>query len=481
MDRSGGPRPAAASPLPQQPVAAAVGSLSSSWFCGGATSGTAPKGGSGADASGSLVIANPTPDPLTATVDLMPGSGSRPAPLHVAVAARSRVTVPEKLAGSQTWVGAAVQLDGGGADVEQQVSGSLGVATTPCASDGSSYWYFPSGTTLRDATDELTLLNPYPADAIVDLSFFTNDGAEAPEADQALLVPARSLLAVNLGDHLRRRTSIATTVRARAGRVVAWQTEIVTPPAPGTPILGQPAPPGYTGPLDPAPPVGGVELALGARSPETKWWWPDGIAGNGVNEEYVIYNPGRSTAQLRLTFGLDSGGSQPVALSVGPDSVKAVTTASQAGVPAGAPHDASLVSTNGVGVVAERTVTAVAPSPRTGLGGLIGATMASRNWLLGAGSPSARLDEWVEVQNPGTTPARVSISQVSASGPVALKGLSAVTVPGGGRIALQVSKHLSGPLQGPLVVGSSAPVVVERDLYGTGAPGVSLSLGVPLS
>ncbi|HWG73015.1 MAG TPA: DUF5719 family protein [Acidimicrobiales bacterium] len=474
-DRGASARPAIAAPVAPVPMAGPSGALSSEWFCAGAMD----EAGSGS--AGSVVVANPTGTPITGTITFMPGGAAATVPVALRVAAGSRQVIPESSPAGRAWIGAVVELDGGAATVEQQIDGPLGEAASPCATSGSARWYFSTGTTLRDASDELSLLNPYPADAIVDLSFATNDGVEEPNAFQAIFVPARSLVAVDLGSHLRRRASIATTVAVRTGRVVAWQTQVVTPPANGTPIVGAPNPAPSYGPIDPALPVGGVELTLGAPSPATKWWWPDGAAGGGVTEQYVVYNPGTATAQLRLTYGLDQGGAQPVAVTVGPASVVSVTTNSQSQVPVGAAHDATLASTNGVPVVAERVVTALAPSPRTGLGALLGGRLAADRWLLGAGSDTAHVDEWVEVQNPGDLPVTASIAAVTAGGPVTLGGLQHLVVPPRGRLAVQLAKHVRRPFGGALAVTASGPIVVERDLYGIGAPGIDLALAVPLS
>ena len=96
---------------------------------------------------------------------------------------------------------------------------------TPCATSGSARWYFTYGQTLVNAGEEISLLNPYPADSVVDLSFTTDQGVEFPVGFQGIVVPAGGLVSVNIGDHLRRRQQIATTVIARTGRVVAWEFE----------------------------------------------------------------------------------------------------------------------------------------------------------------------------------------------------------------------------------------------------------------
>jgi hypothetical protein len=482
IDRAGASRPVAATPL-AGPTAAPATALSSSWFCAGATS------EQGLATRGSLVIANTQSRPVTATVDALASqaptgtrSGLAPAVTKVTVGPHSRRSVPENVTGGTGGAGAIVTLDGGAAAVEQEVSTLLGAATTPCATSGSPNWYFPTGTTLRDATDTISLLNPYPGVAIADLTFVTEQGQEVPQAFQAIAVPAQSLVTVNLGDHLRRRDRIATTVTATAGRLVAWQTLTVTPPAKGTPVVGQPGPggaieqPGSLG--DPASPVAGVTLTLGAPSAGTQWWWPDGASGGGVSEQYVVLNPGSTPAQLDLTFKLDSGSTQALPVTVGPSAVVAVDTNAAPQIPQGVGHSASLTSQNGVPVVAERSVTAVSPSPRTGLGGLLGGRMASPRWLLAAGQVNQSLDEWVEVQNPGATTVTVSVATLSGA---PIPGLQRVAVSAGGRLVARVAA-LAGPsLDDGLVVNATGPVVVERDLYGAHTAGVSLALGVPLA
>ena len=87
----------------------------------------------------------------------------------------------------------------------------------------------------------------------MDLSFTTNEGVERPQQFQGLVVPADGLVAVNLGDHLRRRQFIATTVTARSGRLVAWKTDVVTPPRSGEVRARDARPPPTRSPIRPPP------------------------------------------------------------------------------------------------------------------------------------------------------------------------------------------------------------------------------------
>ena len=60
-------------------------------------------------------------------------------------------------------------------------------APRPARRSGTS----PTGATLINARTELSLLNPYPTDAVVDLSFTTNQGVEAPAGFPGAGRPAR--------------------------------------------------------------------------------------------------------------------------------------------------------------------------------------------------------------------------------------------------------------------------------------------------
>ncbi len=173
---------------------------------------------------------------MKATVSLVWSSGST-SQLDLSVPSGSDQLVPEDLPPTASpslspapWAGAIVTLFGGTASVSQVISTHQGWASQPCASSTSSQWYFPDGAVLRNASDDISLLNPYPVAAVADLSFTTELGQEEPDAFRGVVVPARGLTVLDLGSHLRRRTHIAVTVTTRAGGIVAFQTEIVTKP-----------------------------------------------------------------------------------------------------------------------------------------------------------------------------------------------------------------------------------------------------------
>ncbi len=369
--------------------------LSSSWYCAGATS-------PGGVAPGDLLVDNAGPRTVKATVRLVWSSG-RSQETDISVPSGSAQVLPEDLPLSPffsptQWVGAIVTLYGGMASVNQVVSTGQGSASQPCASSTSSTWYFPDGATLRNASDEISLLNPYPVDAVADLSFTTELGQEQPDAFRGVVVPARGLTVLDLGSHLRRRSHIAVTVTAREGGIVAFQTELVTKPPVHAPRLGTP------GALDPVLPQPGTGLTLGAPQTSTSWWWPEGADGTGFVERYVVYNPGGSTAQLSLSLaaagsGTGLGSSQD--LTVGPQATAVLTINGQSWALPGIAYAVHLLSTNGVPVVAERSVTAGAPSLYRGAAALLGEAAPAEHWLV---APNVQVLEpriWLEVVDPG--------------------------------------------------------------------------------
>jgi len=456
---------------PAGPQVAPTDALSSSWFCAGATD--QPK----SPAPGSLLITNVGHRSVTADIHLVASQGGSRTDT-VTVAPDRRATVAETVPHGTPWVGATVDIDGGAATVEQRLAGPLGTVSEPCATAGATSWYFPTGATLINERDVVTLLNPYPDPAIASLTFTTNEGVEQPNAFQSLVVPANGMIAVDLRSHLRRRTHIATSVSVQTGRVVAWQTTITSHPPKRTPYLGTTA--ARRPNADPASPVFGLTESLGAASTSTSWYWPQGSTASGLGEQYTIYNPGTHTARVSLAVALQQGTAEPFTISVGPDEVVPITAAGQARIPAGSVYGVSLTSTNGVGVVAARSVAAQAPAPIRGTGVTTGATAPATRWLIGGGDVTKTLDQQLTVSDPTATPATVTASLIAGGKRTPLRSLS-VRVPNGGSVRWDLGALHPAP-SGAILVTASSPVVVASQLSGRhGQTGVGLALGVPFA
>lgn len=451
--------------------------MSSSWFCAGATEAPASV------AAGQLLFDNASSSPVTGSVELVTQYGYRTT-FSVYVAAGSTSTFAEVLPGlsgsnSDHWVGALVTLYGGMASVSQEVTTTYGSASQPCASSAAPQWYFAYGATLRNAWDEISLLNPYPVAAVADLSFTTDEGRELPMAYDGVVVPADGLALLSIKNHLRRRQHIAVTVTARTGDIVAFETEIATPPPAGAPPIGA------AGAIDPVIPVAGITLTLGTTLTATSLWWPDGGEGPGLTETYAVYNPGATAARLSLSLvsiGTGGGPASSSQFTVGPYGSALVTTNSQPWALPGVPYAVHLQSTNGTGVVAERFVMAAPPAQSRGLALLLGQAQPDHNWLvtggLGGGSSFLRSQVflgqvWFEMVDPGPVPAIVSVEVLTDGKLAPAPGLSPVLVAAHQRYGLHVPAALAGTA---MVVSSSRPILMEQDWFSS-----SLSVGTNLA
>jgi hypothetical protein len=459
LDRAARPAPATvagAKAAAAMPVAAPPTSLSSTWFCPG---GTAKAGGTdGVEADVVVVAANPGDRALNGVLRVVPSEGeAKSIPLKVGPRSRSVARLGDVVAAP--YAAALVELDGGDVVVEQEIHGPLGVSTSPCASAASERWYLAEGSTAREGANAedrmlLALYNPFPEDAIVDLAFTHEAGRSVPSDFTGLVVKGGALRIVSVGEHVRRRAHISMTAVARTGRVVIDRIQQRNGAAKG------------------------ISLALAAPAPAERWTFPDGYVGAGIAERFHVYNPTDDEAQVSIELSLETGAAEPFDLTIAPRARVTVVADEEERVPKEVGHTASVVSLNGVPVVAERTVIASGGAAgRVGIADSLGVPLTAHEWVLAAGATSATLDEWVTIYNPGPRDAKVTVQVLAGGTLLDLEGLRDASVKAGRRLAVRV------PIQRddlPLLVQATAPVAVERGVYLVGSPGVALSAGIPL-
>ena len=424
--------------------------LDQEWYCSVATA--VSKG----QAAGQIVLANASASSLTGVVTVYGNSGQAPGQRAFTLPPASRAVLGEQQVLSSGFVAATVVFRGGGGSAEQEVSGPLGVSVTPCATQPSGQWYFASGSTQPGASLVLSLFNPFPEDALANLSFDDPQGQSAPSEFQGLYVPARGLVTVDVGQHVVQVDDVATTVNVKVGRLVASELQ-----------------------LDARPKKSGLSLLLGAPQPASRWYLPDGVEATGVDEAVHLFNPGPAAAQVTVDLRLARGVASPFKVLVGPGAEAVVDLAGQTRIPDNDPFDA-VVTARGSPVVVQRSVTATAPSTRTGASSMLGAPSPARDWVLPAGGATSSPDEWVDGFDPGRRAAIVKISYLDNGTLTVVPGLGSVRVPAGGRVALRLGDHLQLADLSALV-SSSQPVVVEEDIYQVSSIGLSTSLGEPLA
>ncbi|MGI9119156.1 MAG: DUF5719 family protein [Acidimicrobiales bacterium] len=432
------------------PVADPASSLSSTWFC--AASGD---GADGADLT--VVLANQGDQARAGTVTWVPAQGE-PVVRPIQVGPRQGMSMGAADAVGAGAVSAVVELDGGDVGIEHAIGSGPGRALAPCASAASDRWYLADGATTRDASQVLALFNPFPDDAIVDITFSTDQGRDEPEGLQGLPVRAGSTTRVDLGEFVRRRAVTATSVVARSGRLVVDRLQR----------------------FDGSDVRAGTSLSLAAPAPGEVWTFPDGRYQEGLTERWHVYNPGEEDAVVIIEVVPDSGEVPiPVERTVPGRSQIMVDAAETAPAPGGVGHSSTVRSVNGVAVVVERELAGAAPSPRRGWSSVLGSPLAAPRWLLAATANAGAVDERLIVHNPGTEPVRFSVIALAQGRRAPVADLQGVELAPSQRREVAMGEVRKGnPL--PLVVEADAPVVVERDLSSATDPGISSVIGIPL-
>ncbi|MCU1371037.1 MAG: hypothetical protein JWO77_2231 [Ilumatobacteraceae bacterium] len=442
------------------PSITATDAIATSWYCGGGTA-----TGDGA-AELSVLLANDDRNGAVAEVTFL-GAVGQEATTEVDVPAhgRARVRASEHL--EADWVGAIVEIRGGRVGVDREVLGPLGFDAASCSVVASDHWFVPSGSTLRGADETLTVFNPFPDAASVSISFATDTGPRTPRSLRALSIPGRSVRTVDLGDIITNRAAIATTVRARSGRVVVDRVQTYDGQGdPLTAVEGANAPEGLVS--TPAIPV---------RAP--RWIFPGARVSTGVTTQVAVYNPGSETAEVDVALNYQEPKRnpevEPIALTIRPREQAVVTLDDVPGILPDQDLWVDVRSLDGVPVVAERLSFFGEPSLRTGAAVSAGSPVAATRWMVTQGGPTSARSATVQIINPGDSSARITVLTLSDGDRDELESAS-VSVPAGDRRSLDLGA--AGPAA-TVIVASSKPVVVSSSLAMIEGTGLAVQPALP--
>ncbi|HEY2331889.1 MAG TPA: DUF5719 family protein [Acidimicrobiales bacterium] len=436
--------------VPPDPVPHAdpAGALTSSWFC------PSPQGGPATDVAATIDIANTTSAPRTGTVRWLAAATGTATVAPFSVGPGAVLTVAAPPASS-----ALVQSTGGGVVVEQSAAGTTGRAVAHCASDTSPTWYTANGSTLVDATEVLSLFNPFPSDAVVDIEFSTEEGREAPGAVQGLVIPAGRTTFVDATATVRRQQVTAAAVRARTGQLVVTRLQR----------------------FDGSAGRAGLSLTLAARAAAVQWTFPNAASTAADVTGWQVFNPDTREAEVTIaSFPTSGDAPEPIDITVPPRSQVTVPAARDGGVPTGVPFTSTVTSSNEVPVVAERLVDVRAPDTHPGWTSVLGSPAPARRLAFAAGDTSAGAEQWLAIFNPGQTPAKVDISSMTAAGRAPIAALQGVVVPPSSQVVFRMNDYVQAAPLG-LEIDATEPVVVDRTMTTIGATGLSITAGVPLA
>lgn len=431
---------------PATPFAPAGQGISTTFFCPGV-----PASGEGLE--GELVLLNTADTAAAASVTLL-STDQEPVVTEVEVPAGERTVVDVDELVAAPYVSAVVEAFSGRLVVDQRAIHPAGSAVAPCANATSSTWYFADGFTVDGSTMELVLTNPFPDATVVDISFVSRSGPRAPQAFQGYVLPGRSVVVLPFGTTVARDEPVlAVSIEATSGRFVAGRAQHYV----GGGRLG-------------------TSMTLGAPSLDDQWWFADGETGEGIAEEYVVYNPTDEDVTADVVFLGVAGGAviEPMTLNVPAGEVAVLDASGLGTLPDG--HHGAVVSTLSTdSIVVERVITRPAgDSVATSV--VLGSEYVSSVWYLPVGVPFA-LERSLQVLNATALDGLVTVSAIEPAGPAPLPGLTDIALAPSGVVTIDLPEEA---VDRPLVVTSDVQVVVERLLpRAEELRGRSVSLAVP--
>jgi uncharacterized membrane protein YqiK len=126
------------------------------------------------------------------------------------------------------------------------------------------------------------------------------------------------------------------------------------------------------------------------------------------------------------------------------------------------------------------------PELQPGISVTSGVAAGAKAWVISGGESDKNASEVVVIDNLGKANATVRLDELTGTGPpeasgVPLPSLSAVEVPAGAIVTLNLAPLLGTVADLPLLISSGAPIVVGELLYNRNRPGEAIVAAVPVS
>ena len=428
------------------PTASVDDALSSTWYCAAGTATGVIAGDAGGFAEQTLTISNASANDASGSVTVYTESGVT-AVKSVTVGAHGQTTLRVSDILKAAWASALVEVSGGGITVTHELRGPAGRSISACASSPDDNWYFPSGTTRAGTRNLLTLFNPFPGEATIDISFDTEDGARTPQQLQGMVVPGGRVVKVDVGAIVTLRERVSTTVRARIGRIIAEQIQT----GDGRTNTEQ-----------------GLTAVLGATAAVPIWTFPVATAASTSAREVVsLMNLGDADTEVQVEVQLDdpktNGTVEPFVVQVASRRSAQIDLGSDPRIPKTVGRWLIVRSSGGTPIVAERSVGATRGASAGGFAFTMGVPVVATSWL---GTVAATTDvsaTLIAVANPSATQtATVTLSVHSKGSVVAVSAAKSVRIAPGQRLVLNLASVTVGKTDASVQVESDSPVVVGQ-------------------
>ncbi len=306
----------------------------------------------------------------------------------------------------------------------------------PSANTGSSTWYFAAGRTDKGYSEQVDVLNPNHSLVRGTITLYYGSGKSTSTSF--------SLGALERGTY-------------DVGSIVGMQRGIAIVIKAGMPVAATVT--GEHGTTN-------KTVLSGVSATADKWYFADGYTTKAFVETLDVFNPGSTSASVRVTWPRTGGKSVQTTFTVAAHSVRSVSVNKY--VP-GTSH-AMIVSSNHAVVVARETVFG---SKSQGTMVTQGTSRAATKLYLAEGSTTGGVQESVTVLDPGSKSAHVTLTFYASSGKSIAK--RTLTVGSVQRQSIDVNS-ITNSASVAAVVSSDVPVVAERIIF-TGSPNGSSAGG----
>lgn len=412
----------------------------STWFCPGA------QATDGSRLDGQLRIANPTSQRVEAAVTLFGESSSlsfgQDAPsarVPLVIEAQSQASLNLRDALSSTYAGALVESPIPGLVVEMRVGNDRQSSISPCLTRSSKHWFLADGRTTRDSTLIYCLFNPFPEDAIVDLSFVTEEGELAPDAYKALLVKARSVLALDVGQEVIRHEYVSGRVDVTVGRLSVWRLQHFD----GTAFRE------------------GVLVSSASPELEMRSDFPSTVLDNSGYEQLHFFNPTPVETHAVAEFVLEEGSVEPMDVTVPANGRFTVDLHADPRVPKGSSHGILVSVLDGEGLVVDRSVDGLPGAASRGVDSQPGLATSAKEWITGAAEVQEGASTQIWVLNTSGKEAEISVELQRDSKSFTPTDLQKVVVPAGARAQIVLEGSVE-PGSYTAIVRSTGAIEVQR-------------------
>jgi len=249
---------------------------------------------------------------------------------------------------------------------------------SPCATSPNRRWFVPTGTTRKDAAMLLLLTNPFDDVATVDLGIRSEAGYVEPPDFSGIVVNPHSTRVINVGDHVRRRETVAVDAFVRNGRaVVSWIQ---------------------------SGGVGGAQAVtsgLAANGASTTLRWAGLQLSDGATYQLAVFNSSATESSSVEVLPLFAGGEAfPFTVELGPHEQRTIDLSNDPRIPRNVDVALQLDVVAGAAVVGTLVYQGVAPASRRGTDATNGLPVDAHRWIVPVVDTSDEVATSLSVFNP---------------------------------------------------------------------------------